>query len=193
MKVLVTGSSGHLGEALVRRLRQLHHDVAGLDILASPFTTRVGSIADRDVVRECVHGVDAVLHAATLHKPHVATHSRQAFVDTNITGTLNLRTPFKPLDAPDLRTNAAAVLATRVPEFEAIYAARGWRAPVGIDRVYVNDRARDRLGWEPVHDFRSILRRLARDEDPRSDLARIIGEKGYHGAVRFSGGPYPVG
>ena len=35
-------------------------------------------------------GVDAVLHAATLHKPHVATHSRQDFVDTNITGTLNL-------------------------------------------------------------------------------------------------------
>src|SRR5687767_13258537 len=34
--------------------------------------------------------VDAVLHAATLHKPHVATHTRQDFVDTNITGTLNL-------------------------------------------------------------------------------------------------------
>lgn len=34
--------------------------------------------------------VDAVIHAATLHKPHVATHSRQDFVDTNITGTLNL-------------------------------------------------------------------------------------------------------
>jgi UDP-glucose 4-epimerase len=31
-----------------------------------------------------------VLHAATLHKPHVATHSRQDFIDTNITGTLNL-------------------------------------------------------------------------------------------------------
>ena len=31
-----------------------------------------------------------VLHAATLHKPHVATHARQDFVDTNITGTLTL-------------------------------------------------------------------------------------------------------
>ena len=31
-----------------------------------------------------------MLHTATLHKPHVATHTRQAFVDTNITGTLNL-------------------------------------------------------------------------------------------------------
>ncbi len=34
--------------------------------------------------------VDAVLHTATLHKPHVGSHSRQHFVDTNITGTLNL-------------------------------------------------------------------------------------------------------
>ena len=35
-------------------------------------------------------GVQAVLHTATLHKPHVKTHTRQDFVDTNITGTLNL-------------------------------------------------------------------------------------------------------
>lgn len=35
-------------------------------------------------------GVTVVLHAATLHKPHVATHSRRAFVDANIVGTLNL-------------------------------------------------------------------------------------------------------
>ncbi len=31
-----------------------------------------------------------MFHAATLHKPHIATHSRQDFVDTNITGTLLL-------------------------------------------------------------------------------------------------------
>jgi nucleoside-diphosphate-sugar epimerase len=35
-------------------------------------------------------GAQAVLHAATLHKPHVATHSRQDFIDVNIRGTLNL-------------------------------------------------------------------------------------------------------
>jgi nucleoside-diphosphate-sugar epimerase len=34
--------------------------------------------------------IDAVLHTATLHKPHVVTHSMQSFVDTNITGTLIL-------------------------------------------------------------------------------------------------------
>ena len=62
----------------------------GLDVLPSPWTTIVGSVADRAVVRRAVAGADAVLHAATLHKPHVASHARQNFVDTNITGTLNL-------------------------------------------------------------------------------------------------------
>src|SRR3546814_10654824 len=45
---------------------------------------------DRAFLRRCLAGVATVYHAATLHKPHVATHSRQDFVDTNITGTLNL-------------------------------------------------------------------------------------------------------
>jgi UDP-glucose 4-epimerase len=90
MRILVTGSAGHLGEALVRVLGQEGHDVRGLDILASAFTGVVGSIADRAVVRDCVRGVDAVLHAATLHKPHVGSHRRADFVETNVTGTLNL-------------------------------------------------------------------------------------------------------
>ncbi|MEZ4614767.1 MAG: NAD(P)-dependent oxidoreductase [Caldilineaceae bacterium] len=89
-KLLVTGSAGHLGEALMRTLRAAGQSVVGTDLRASPFTDLVGSIVDRDHVHRCLEGVDAVLHTATLHKPHVATHSRQAFVDTNITGTLNL-------------------------------------------------------------------------------------------------------
>src|SRR5436190_4342926 len=90
MKILVTGSAGHLGEALVRTLEKTDNKTIGLDVCASRFTGRVGSIIDRATVKECMQGVDAVLHTATLHKPHVATRSRQDFVDTNITGTLNL-------------------------------------------------------------------------------------------------------
>jgi nucleoside-diphosphate-sugar epimerase len=90
MKILVTGSTGHLGEALMRTLANGPHEAIGVDILRSPFTNVVGSIADRAVVDACMQGVDVVLHTATLHKPHVATHRRQDFVDTNITGTLNL-------------------------------------------------------------------------------------------------------
>lgn len=90
MNLLISGTSGHLGEALVRTLQGSGNDIAGIDILPSPFTNHVGSITDRDFVARTLEGADAVIHTATLHKPHVATHSQQAFVDTNITGTLNL-------------------------------------------------------------------------------------------------------
>jgi nucleoside-diphosphate-sugar epimerase len=90
MKILVTGSSGHLGEALMRVLRKEGKDVLGIDILPSSYTGQVGSIADREFVRKNMKGISHVLHTATLHKPHVATHKEQQFIDTNITGTLNL-------------------------------------------------------------------------------------------------------
>jgi nucleoside-diphosphate-sugar epimerase len=271
-------------------------------------------------------GVDTVLHAGTLHKPHVATHSRQDFIDTNITGTLNLleeahaagvssfvftsttsvfgdalvpppdaptgwvteemrpipkniygvtkaaaedlcqlfhrnhklpcivlrtsrffpeedddaearqgyadanmkaneflfrrvdiedvvsahlkaatrapalgfacyiisaTTPFTPADLPDLRTDAARIVRRRVPGFEPEYARRGWKMLPQIDRIYVNARARQELGWEPRHDFASIIARLQAGEDWRSPLARLVGAKGYHEEA-FAGGPYPV-
>lgn len=91
MRVLVTGSSGHLGEALVRVLEsRAGLDVVGLDLKASSHTNAVGSIVDRDFVAACMEGVDVVYHTATLHKPHIATHPKQAFVDTNVSGTLAL-------------------------------------------------------------------------------------------------------
>ena len=90
MRILVTGSAGHLGEALVRTLQNRSYEVVGLDVVPSPFTSNVGSIANRSHVKQCMRGVSVALHTATLHKPHVVTHGRQDFVDTNITGTLNL-------------------------------------------------------------------------------------------------------
>lgn len=90
MRILVTGSAGHLGEALVRTLQGTVHEVVGVDILPSPYTDIVGSITDPEVVARAMRGVNAVIHAATLHKPHVATHTMKDFIDTNVTGTLIL-------------------------------------------------------------------------------------------------------
>jgi nucleoside-diphosphate-sugar epimerase len=90
VKILVTGSAGHLGEALARVLSEQEHQVVGVDILDSPYTTVVGSIADRRTVQRAVSGVQAVVHAATLHKPHVESHERTQFIETNIAGTLHL-------------------------------------------------------------------------------------------------------
>jgi UDP-glucose 4-epimerase len=60
-----------------------------------------------------------------------------------------------------------------------------------IDRVYVNERARNELGWVPQFDFHSIIDRLKRDEEVRSPLAQLVGSKGYHSQV-FADGPFPV-
>jgi len=324
MRILVTGSSGHLGEALVRVLRSEGEEIVGLDLLDSEYTTAVGSIVDRDFVRRCVEGMDAILHAATLHKPHVGSHSRQDFVDTNVTGTLNLleeavaagvgrfvftsttsafgraltptagapaawitegvtpiprnvygvtkiaaeelcelvhrdhglpclilrtsrffpeaddreevrnayddanlkvnellyrrvdiedvvsahrlglerapaigfgryiisaTTPFTRDDLTELATDAPSAARRLFPDYETIYAERGWSMFPSIDRVYVNAHARDDLGWTPRYDFASALDRLAAGEDPRSPLAVTVGAKGYHAV---STGPYTV-
>lgn len=90
MTILVTGSAGHLGEGILRTLRGCGSPARGIDLKPSPFTDAMGSIVDPDFVRRQMDGVTAVIHTATLHKPHVATHSKQDFIDTNVTGTLNL-------------------------------------------------------------------------------------------------------
>jgi UDP-glucose 4-epimerase len=314
VRVLVTGSSGHLGEALVRVLREAGEDVTGLDVLPSAWTDAVGTVADRGFVRGVLAGggFDAVLHTATLHKPHVGTHSREDFVATNVSGTLHLleeaaaagvsrlvftsttstfgralvprpgapaawitedvapvvrnvygatktaaedlcalvsrdtgmpvlvlrtsrffpeaddadatyddenlkvnellhrrvdladvvdahllalrrapavgfgryvvsaTTPFTPDDLAELRADAAAVVRRRVPRCQDVYAARGWRLPDRIDRVYVNARARAELGWRPRYDFAHAVELAAAGRPTRSPLALGIGAKGYH-------------
>jgi UDP-glucose 4-epimerase len=56
MRILVTGSAGHLGEALMRTLRGSEHEALGIDIVPSPFTQVVGSIAEHAVLRSCSAG-----------------------------------------------------------------------------------------------------------------------------------------
>ncbi|HVI56237.1 MAG TPA: NAD(P)-dependent oxidoreductase [Luteibacter sp.] len=90
MRVLVTGSAGHLGEALMLTLGTAGHEAIGLDLKASPHTSLVGSIVDRPLVARALSGVDGVVHTAALHKPHMATHPSADFVATNIAGTLCL-------------------------------------------------------------------------------------------------------
>lgn len=68
----------------MRTLREQERDVVGFDIAGSPFTSVVGSVADRDALRPAMVGVTHVLHTASLHKPHVGSHGRQDFVDTNV-------------------------------------------------------------------------------------------------------------
>lgn len=91
MHILLTGSSGWLGRYLAPSLRSFGHRVTGLDIAPGPDTDIVGSVADGAAVdRAFDRGVEAVIHAGALHKPDIVRYPSQAFVDVNITGTLNL-------------------------------------------------------------------------------------------------------
>ena len=52
----------------------------------------MSAVADRPLVQRIFkdHAIEAVIHAGALHKPDIARHPPQAFIDTNVTGTLNL-------------------------------------------------------------------------------------------------------
>lgn len=90
MRILLTGSTGWLGRFLAPMLRGAGHEVVGLDVAPGPDTDIVGSVADRATVDRAIAGCDAVIHAGALHKPDIARYQKQAFVDVNVTGTLNL-------------------------------------------------------------------------------------------------------
>lgn len=90
--VLVTGSTGHLGTALMLSLPSLGFKPLGIDILRSPTTTFVGSVSDRAFIASIFNSnpIQHILHTATLHKPHICSHSKEQFISTNILGTLVL-------------------------------------------------------------------------------------------------------
>jgi UDP-glucose 4-epimerase len=92
MRILLTGSSGWLGQTLGPRLRALGHDVVGLDPAPGPGTTAVGSVSDRALVEALfrAHRFEAVIHAGALHKPHIGPRGHADFVDVNVAGTLAL-------------------------------------------------------------------------------------------------------
>jgi UDP-glucose 4-epimerase len=92
MKILVTASSGWLGRTLVPRLRRHGHVVTGIDQVPSEMTQIVGSIADRELVRDAIRisKTEAIVHSAALHEPNIATHAQTDFVSVNVQGTLNL-------------------------------------------------------------------------------------------------------
>jgi len=92
MRILLTGSSGWLGRVLAPRLIALGHQVTGLDIAPGLYTDVLGSVADPALVDSTFtkSAIEAVIHAGALHKPDIVRFSAQAFVDVNVTGTLNL-------------------------------------------------------------------------------------------------------
>jgi UDP-glucose 4-epimerase len=92
MRTLLTGSSGWLGRFLAPMLRAAGHEVVGLDIAPGAETQVIGSVADSVLVDQIFahHAIEAVIHTGALHKPDIVRYPAQAFIDVNVTGTLNL-------------------------------------------------------------------------------------------------------
>jgi UDP-glucose 4-epimerase len=91
----------------------------------------------------------------------------------------------------ELHQNPKAVVEKLYPGFTSVFKSKGWTMLSEIDRVYVNEKARLDLKWEPKYDFAYVLDCLTQDKDFRSDLTFKVGIKGYH-AEKFDEGPYPV-
>src|SRR6185437_12200538 len=66
--VLVTGSAGRIGRAVVAELLARGRPVRGFDRVVTPGLTNcvVGDIADADAVRRAVEGVGTVIHLAAI-------------------------------------------------------------------------------------------------------------------------------
>jgi UDP-glucose 4-epimerase len=92
VRILLTGSSGWLGRFLAPMLRAEGHEVAGLDVAPGADTDYRGSVADRAFVDRVFaeRGIEAVIHAAALHKPDIARYPPAAFHAVNVEGTRNL-------------------------------------------------------------------------------------------------------
>ncbi|MEM7106237.1 MAG: NAD(P)-dependent oxidoreductase [Bacteroidota bacterium] len=88
-KILITGSSGHSGNQIAALLKE-DFEIVGIDLVHGEHTQYIGSLTNNGLLNQAIRGVDFVIHTASLHAPHVATHSREDFIDTNIVGTLNL-------------------------------------------------------------------------------------------------------
>ncbi|MDJ0657513.1 MAG: NAD(P)-dependent oxidoreductase [Xanthomonadales bacterium] len=89
MRVLVTGSSGRIGQAVVHRLAR-EHRVTGLDQVPGPDTQVIANVCDGDLLDQLCSQVDAVVHTAALHAPHVGQASEDEFRRTNVDGTRKL-------------------------------------------------------------------------------------------------------
>jgi len=89
VKILLTGSSGRVGRAIFGALAA-RHEVVGID--RSPFATtrHVADFTDTRMLAKALQGVDAVIHAAALHAPHVGLFSDSEFQRINVEGTRTL-------------------------------------------------------------------------------------------------------
>lgn len=97
MKILLTGVSGLLGQAILQAApdfankHSLSLEFIGIDIRKPAIVTpnldfRLGSYTDPALVEELIPQCDAVIHTASLHGNCLTTHTPTEFIEENIGG-----------------------------------------------------------------------------------------------------------
>jgi nucleoside-diphosphate-sugar epimerase len=89
MRILVTGAAGLIGSGVAAWLAA-EHDVIGLDLNPGPLVRIIGDCLDVAEWRHRVGSVDAIVHTAALHAPHVGQRSDDDFGRTNVEATSRL-------------------------------------------------------------------------------------------------------
>lgn len=105
-KILVTGADGFIGSHLVETLLEEGYEVRAfvlynsfntwgwLDTFSKEKLDRIevftGDVRDPNAVRKAAEGVDAIFHLAALIAIPYSYYAPDAYVDTNIKGTLNV-------------------------------------------------------------------------------------------------------
>ncbi len=89
MKIAITGTSGRIGRAIHFSLCQ-NNKITGVDRSVASVTTHLGDIEDNILLRKAFRGVDAVVHSAALHAPHVGIYNDDEFYRINVKGTENV-------------------------------------------------------------------------------------------------------
>jgi UDP-glucose 4-epimerase len=89
MKLLITGAAGRIGRATYIGL-SAEHQVVGLDCVPSSTSDVVASIEDTYQIRAALRGIDAVIHIAAMHAPHVGHFTEEAFEAVNVKATESL-------------------------------------------------------------------------------------------------------
>lgn len=90
MNVLVTGSSGRIGRAVLQALQAQGHRAQGLDLRPDATTRWVGEVDDAALLARALHGQQAVVHAAALHAPQVGRVPDAQFDRVNVQATRRL-------------------------------------------------------------------------------------------------------
>jgi UDP-glucose 4-epimerase len=190
MNILVTGSSGWLGQTLVPRLRRDGHLVVGLDPEPGTTTDVVGSVVDRALVRAMIRDkrIDAIVHAAARHKPHIESHGNSEFVAVNVQGTLNLLE--EAVDAGVSRFVFTSTTSLMISQKIRDGRSGGAREAVWIDETMAPLQPRNIYGvtklaaedlcrlFHQLHKLPVVVLRTSRFFPEEDDMAHAIAQSG---------------